>query len=1016
MASSVTGYSNAEVTAAAAALVQGSGTTAVDSLGPVDIAAKFQEAVDLVTTTLVSDPNAIFYLLYLDASSILDDLVAVMNSAQDLLVAVSEIAGITRSITHTTLLGDAAGALIEIDAILSKDAAVQRASYDRFIRAVDSFRDVSLAPNIILPGSVAVVHRSHPEAVQTVYRQLLSLRTAYPATFQRIQGLGIYLANFLELELRKAAAMTTVTQARQSLTDMQSMFEDAGTTDAYKVSQARVAYLQLAAAKATVSGVRLLADPSLPKVDATPGSGLALFKNLPVSYYDDVNHPFIPQDATAVGKIAGPWKITSANDQLAVAANGQPAAVFSLPTVVWPTVLSGGGTTEYTFVNTTAATLAGSSSGPFVIPDSPGNVFTVIVDGVVYSGLLTAGTRGTGDVISDILAISGLSSVLTVVAGGSGNIVLTTVQQGSTAGIIVRTLGSVLGFEGSLAYAAGTDYNRMLLINGDRLVELPAGTLSTADVAVAITSAFSDGEFVATAHTDDKRISLQRNGQLKFKMSLPLVGGGYAGHTREELSRCYALLGFQDGQIGQTAPITAQQLAEFLNADPVFRALNVVASVSRGVTTTNGDLLDVTGLACTVLGADSVSFPAADIPAAFIQNYATGTDVLSVHIKTGYNDGVCRMSSMLSHDSASVHMRVDAPFPLDSAQAPTAYAIEKDTLQITSTAWSTPGVLTSQLVISGSAAGSLGLAGTFYGSTNGVLFFPTSSAIPAQLSEQFYKAAVNLATYGVKKSDLLWRPDPSDLGQPGVTLFTVAGIFAEPDAPGSGNKVLALDLPGISLRPMTGPDLGWVVYSYEAFEYKYFIERAYPQYYAYMQQAQARPYSTGSTAELDRVLNPLLANPNPSTGQINDARAAVTAFISVVRAAIVVCSAVIANKVDRVDAALGMLQERGFDLAYKALSTGDLIGFLAMDKDDASSSAAMLKAARSVVQSDVPISKTTDSADIVRTHQTTAYSPDASYDYADVSNEDPVSLIGAGATIDSVDPAADQVTGKTLSG
>ena len=382
MATQLTGYSDAEITAAAAALVQSRVSVQHDSLGPVDIESQFQEAVDLVTTTLVNDPNSIFYLMFFSASSTDDVLESVIAAAQDLLKAVSEIAGPTKPITNTTLLGDAAAALIEIDAILSKDSVIQRASYDRFIKSTDAFRDVSLAPNIA--PTTTGVSRSRPEAIQAAYQQLTFLRTTYPDVFQRTQALGGYLGTFLELELRKAAVATTIGQTRQSLADMQAMFEDTSTSDAAKIAQARTAYLQLAAAKAVIKGVRLIADPSLPKLDAITGSGTKLFKNLPESHYDQVNSPFIMQDAFAVGKHAGPWKLTNSNNQLIVAANGQDAVTFALPTVTDPILLSEGGATSYTFTDLMTARLVGGATGPFTIPDSPNNVFTVIVNGVLW--------------------------------------------------------------------------------------------------------------------------------------------------------------------------------------------------------------------------------------------------------------------------------------------------------------------------------------------------------------------------------------------------------------------------------------------------------------------------------------------------------------------------------------------------------------------------------------------------------------------------------------------------------
>lgn len=1020
MAIQPTGYSDAEISSAAASLVQSKVAVKRDSLGPVDLEAQFQEVVDLVTTTLANDPNAVFYLLYLMASTTSDQIETLTSTLEDLLKAVREIAGPIRPITDTALLGDAAAALLEVNAILSRDDTIQKASYDRFVKAVDQFRDISLRPNIA-PTSDGV-SRSHPEAVKVAYDQLAVLRTAYPELFEKMKGLGTYLDRFMTLELRKASAQTSIDSARQSLTGLQATFEDPNTNDVQKVMQARSSYLALAAAKAVVGGIHLQRDPRAAKLEATPGSGVKLFKNVPVLNYDQTNAPFRVQGAVAVAKNGGPWRLAAGTNQLVVSANGRDPVTFSLPIPEAPEILSDGASSTYMLTNITTARLVSTIADTYTIPAAPDNNLQLIVNGILYSGDLTEGTRSLADVIDEIEAITGLTGVLTVDSDESGHLTLETIATGSTAGILVKELADALGFSDTNSFASGTDYNRTLVIDRDHFVELPAGEVATTDIANAITEAFP-GEYTATVHEDGKRIYLSRvDGYLKFAMTLPPVGGSFGPYTYDLLARCYSLLGFYDGQTGYTPPTTAADIADLLNASAAFRDMGAVASVSRDVigTVMGADqVISMQGLACSYPNPLQLSFPAADVESGFLFNYlAAAPYLLSAEIKSGYNKSVCCITSAALQEDGSMLATIDPEFPLRLTEDTSAYAIVKDTLKIVSTGWEEQG-LTSKLSISGSAATLFGIAGDYYGYTNGVVFFPESLTVPAQDSTQFFALALQLGGYGLSKGDLLWQPNNDYSGVLGTTLFNVAGTLANADVEyaAENGKLLVLDLPGVSLRPATPPDPGWVVYSYEAFYYRYFINRVYPvSFVQFLHNAWVKPYASGSTAELERILNPLLVNPQPSVAQINDAETAVEHLLFTVTGFASVCAAVLSRRVDRIDAALSMLKERGFDLAYQALSAGDLIGFLAMDKDDASSSGAMLKAAREVVQNDVPVSKTLDDADVERTHLTTAYSPDAAYNYDDADQVDAATLVGEGVVVDSDDPAADQVTGKTVSG
>ena len=141
------------------------------------------------------------------------------------------------------------------------------------------------------------------------------------------------------------------------------------------------------------------------------------------------------------------------------------------------------------------------------------------------------------------------------------------------------------------------------------------------------------------------------------------------------------------------------------------------------------------------------------------------------------------------------------------------------------------------------------------------------------------------------------------------------------------------------------------------------------------------------TRELERVMNPLLANKRPSAFQIADANTAVTALLSLLNSLSTVLTDFEVNAVGRVDAALKMLQERGMDRGFDTLMDGEIATFFGFDKDDASSSAFMLKSMRNVVVEDLPQSKLDDDGDDIQ-HDELVVDTDAELDFSDTDSED----------------------------
>jgi hypothetical protein len=117
----------------------------------------------------------------------------------------------------------------------------------------------------------------------------------------------------------------------------------------------------------------------------------------------------------------------------------------------------------------------------------------------------------------------------------------------------------------------------------------------------------------------------------------------------------------------------------------------------------------------------------------------------------------------------------------------------------------------------------------------------------------------------------------------------------------------------------------------------------------------------------------------------------------------------------RIDAAIKMLQERGFDRAYNTLMDGDLVSFFGYDKDEAASGAYMLKTMRSLAQNDLAVSKSNNTMDDTSL-QSFSTTTNPNYDYSDGDKDENISLIGSAPMVDASDPSVPPNYTKTILG
>lgn len=932
------GFSDSEVEGAVSKFVRSTITVERDELGPVKQDARFNEVVELISSTLIFDPNAIFYLIYLATNRLNKDVLATIELVDDLLDAITSMGHRTKEVTRTTLLGDASTALLEVDSILTSRDALSTAAFSRYVASLDSFTAVSLEPNIKKDAQIIrPPQKARPEA-----RSLLSsISAAYTDHLQTLDQIEQMLSEFNGLNLPVIALQDSVRKARSDLADIQQVFEDVTTTRDDKIAETRDAYLRLTAGKSVLQNYTTVTDPSSPRLSSTASL---------------LGRPVEPLgtgqllSAEVLGARSAPWSIESGvNDELKISEDGAAETTYTITPPSFPSVQSylGG---PYDIHSSSTAQLVSTNPENYSIPSAPDNKMSVTITDpalsgpVTFTGTITSGTRTGAQVAADIGALSDgsnpLSTYLTIDYLGGVRLThqtpgdyLIIVNENPDVPIPSPNPNTVVGFVGGVS-ARGEDANDLLEIDGlVPRVQLTSGAARTrAQIAADIDSwAVSNypGEYAGLDDGTYVTIQKTKSGGQELRLT--------ADNDTDTVRRAYAELGFFEGQEDTTEGTTAAEVATIINAVGLVDASVVRNTLEEG---NNG-----TVVSSTVMNIPLGTLDLGDPHASRI-----------LLIRSGPNAGPHRIASFTL---TSITVESDTPF--NDLGGDQSWAITEELLQLSSKV----SDLTSELTIgSGNANTELGFStGTTKGTTTG--FRATENGV----DQDFVRADVVVC-------DILRLTGMGD--------YRITEI--------SDSKQLEVDPP---LDVDDGPAaLNFQILSAAAVAYETFIADAlsWENEKDTSTSPNYRVFST-SSAELDRVMNPLLTNKNPSVFQIEDATNTTRDFKSLLEDLVVVLESFFVNQVGRVDAALKMLIERGLDRAYDTLLDGKISDFFGFDKDDASRAAFMLKSMRKVVQNDLNQSKLDEDVDDI-THGALVVSTDADLDFSDADQDERFEPLG----------------------
>lgn len=324
------GYTASEIEGAVSQFVKSTIKVERDPLGPVDISSAFNEVIQLFSSTLVFDPNAIFYLIYLASNRLNKDAEQLVPLIVDMYQAILEMGRYTTEVTKTTLLGDAAAALLDVDRTLLVNESISVGSFNRYVASLDGFIEVSLRPNI--KDGTNIVRT--PQQAQTEARTDLDIIVVgWGDILERTVKLLNMLTEFNDLDLEVIAIQDSVKKARIDLSAIQAVFEDTTTTKDQKISECRDSYLRLSAGKSVLINYTTVSDPTDPRMQSS-----SVLKGLPASTLGADQGI----SASLTSTQSAPWVIkTATNEELKVAEDGLSERTYTLSNVDDPSVVSG---------------------------------------------------------------------------------------------------------------------------------------------------------------------------------------------------------------------------------------------------------------------------------------------------------------------------------------------------------------------------------------------------------------------------------------------------------------------------------------------------------------------------------------------------------------------------------------------------------------------------------------------------------------------------------------------------
>ena len=958
-------YSSDELKSAVSEIVQGTVAFKRDVLGPRDAGTPFDEIRELVNSTLLYEPDSIYYIIYLASQSLQKIVTDEVEIIDELLDAVDDLLKPDKPVANVRSLLEASNALGSLESAIGRSGRVGSAEYNRYTRAIERSKTAfgNVTKYTYTPRgssqSVTDIVRPAARAKKDATAYFTSLKEQHTELLTRVNNILSAFDAFGLDELATLVAKTQVTKAKSQLTTLHSQLDTLSPSE--RTSYARDALLKVLANKSVVGSMTNAPEPG--GVKLVQGKGAAATYRL--SATGSGTPPYIEGTASA------PYRLKSgAQESLSIELNdeGSDLVLSLLP--------SG----DSFVAGIESATLTGSRSGPFQIFDdleSPRIIHSkdvttqfglsagadrlhMIVDGVSYEVTLPTGAGSTvAGVVSAIIG-SSLSTVVTAseVAGAVSGTRLQLEYTPPTKPLRYRErhmhivegadnavmgpylVGGVQSPHGSTAgyavYNFGWDDNTELKVKADdglseETIDLTVGTWTgSPDTSYSRTAEQVRDDINAqasrfTASVDEDRVVLtsasEGEGSIVTIVTDGQYGAGLPASDPKEGTGTPSFngavtIGFYEGQEDRKRDIDGRVVVNILNEDVTFSA-NATAKMVRTEQLRSRRVTKHSSF------DDGISFSG---DSDLTSDWPSDAE-LKVQILNGDNRGVYGISS--KSYSAGVHtIRLDRDLRDGDTSLLHEIVVYKEVIRITSLDNTTNGLLHVKSVAN-SAHTVLGLALTASYSTVGKVYIeyndPRLGWVPADLRQRLLKVDDQVT----KLSDNASVTNINSISEASSGLLTVSPEVS----------------PSLSLDTTDGFDVKSRA-SLDYSDFKGLLDTW---------KDNLEPYDDVDLSYVDKTLSPILLV-NATVPRVNAAYDAIDTLRDKLTGSgslIELLQGFSVASVFQVDQALQTLLEQGHNRARKLLLKADIAGYLATTKEDSSYGKAMMKATSQIAVKDV---------------------------------------------------------------
>jgi hypothetical protein len=946
----VSNYTDEELKAAVSGFVRSEVKTQRDVLGPLSADYAFQEVKEFAASTLTFDPSSIFYLLSIVANRINQDVLQAIEYASDIKEAIFEVGSPTTKVTSTSKLADAAVALQEIDLLVTERNAVTERPFTRYKNALDEFTSLSLTPNIRRysgePFPNAFKISRPPQQAQSAIKSVVpSLRSVHTTILDEIAQIESSLAEFLAVNLPLITIQGSVRKIRADLTDIKNQFDTATADGA--IALTRDAFLRIQAGRSVIDNLSTVSDPRSSRMKGSSQTSDRAQSSYAAGYSTST-------PAKVVTSVSAPFRIIpGVNDSLRFSINGGAAQdVILVPDS--PAQLDGAVSGTYNIHSQQSAFVQSSYPGPYTVPASPNNVFVVYVDGIGYQIGLVPASWSTGSLALGINLASridgqpgALGDVATASDNGGGYLRIQHNTPGAVHDITIglqTAINSAFGFSDSqdsddLVATKGVEANNSItfLMDDENVVTAPltVGTRTEAQIVADIVAA---SPLITAEVASIPTLPSGTMDVVRVKSTFYGEGSSIKLDPQNDIDeRTMQTLGFYQGPAVRSSYLSLDSLHDAVSTIPDLSLVRQEAVLQSG-----------SGAMAVKIGTDFyLRFTAGSLDTSISVNE-------KLRIVSGDNIGYYPITAFIY--GAYDYIKVGRALPVVTGAAADnqSWEVVRDLLSISSSTQDKTSSL-EVLTTTNDAYTDLGLTtGLVYGSVSGVVIKDAGTPL-------------SFARNDVRVGDRLSLNGPTYSTTHTVTAITESGYQIEvtPEVPN--------DLISHLYEINSG---AWLLYS------DFISDLGIWSASLEVSQFDA------DIQELERRLNPVIQNKNPSSTLVNDADTTVTSLIGLYTSlSSILSDFVVAPSVTRIDSILNMLEERGLRRAHDLLLLGKISEFFSLSKDGGSYSGKVLETMRSVAQSDVNVSTDVE-MDHMDSHLNGSYSDtDADLDFSDGDRE-----------------------------